>query len=67
MEFAFSSAENLFRERVRTWLAENKPREVRPDDGVAMRDFDLAWQQRKYAGGWAASPGRGNTAARVFR
>lgn len=53
MQFEFSPGEVQFRDKVRTWLAENKPREVRPDDGVAMREFDLAWQRRKYAGGWA--------------
>jgi alkylation response protein AidB-like acyl-CoA dehydrogenase len=53
MQFEFSPGEAQFRDKVRTWLAENKPREVRPDDGVAMREFDLAWQRRKYAGGWA--------------
>jgi alkylation response protein AidB-like acyl-CoA dehydrogenase len=53
MQFEFSPGEVQFRDKVRTWLAENKPREVRPDDGVAMREFDLAWQRKKYAGGWA--------------
>jgi alkylation response protein AidB-like acyl-CoA dehydrogenase len=53
MEFSFSPHENQFRDKVQTWLAENKPREARPDDGIPMREFDLAWQQRKYEGGWA--------------
>ncbi|MDE1154067.1 MAG: acyl-CoA dehydrogenase family protein [Micavibrio sp.] len=53
MEFAFSAEENQFRDKVRTWLAENKPSEARPHDGVPMREFDLAWQQRKYESGWA--------------
>jgi alkylation response protein AidB-like acyl-CoA dehydrogenase len=53
MQFEFSPDEVQFRDKVRTWLAQNKPREVRPDDGVPMREFDLAWQRRKYAGGWA--------------
>jgi alkylation response protein AidB-like acyl-CoA dehydrogenase len=53
MDFTFSAPENQFRDRVRTWLAENKPRKARPDDGIAMREYDLAWQQCKYNGGWA--------------
>ena len=53
MQLEFSPGEVQLRDKVRTWLAENKPREVRPDDGVAMREFDLAWQRKKYAGGWA--------------
>ena len=52
MDFTPSKEERLFRERVRTWLEENKPREERPIDGKALRDFDLAWQAKKYKGGW---------------
>jgi alkylation response protein AidB-like acyl-CoA dehydrogenase len=39
--------------RVRHWIESNRPRDARPDDGFAMRDFDLEWQRRKYEGGWA--------------
>ena len=53
MEYSFSADEAEFRGRVRSWLAKNKPRERRPDDGVPMREFDLAWQKRKYEAGWA--------------
>jgi alkylation response protein AidB-like acyl-CoA dehydrogenase len=53
MEFAFSAEENAFRAKARAWLAENAPREPRPDDGLPMRAFDLAWQKKKYEGGWA--------------
>src|ERR1700751_164181 len=53
MEFAFSGGAGESRSGPRTWLAENKPREPRPDDGLPMREFDLAWQKKKYAGGWA--------------
>lgn len=42
-----------FREDCRAWLADNVPREPRPHDGEAMRDFDLAWQNKQYCGGWA--------------
>jgi len=52
MDFTPSKEERLFRERVRGWLEENKPREERPRDGRPMRDFDLAWQSTKYKGGW---------------
>lgn len=42
-----------FREQCRDWLAENTPREKRPLDGAAMRDFDRKWQRKQYDGGWA--------------
>ncbi len=42
-----------FRERVRDWLAANVPRDRRPADGPAMRDFDLAWQRKQYEAGFA--------------
>jgi alkylation response protein AidB-like acyl-CoA dehydrogenase len=57
------------RSEVRAWLAANAPTAPRPDDGPAMRDFDLAWQRRKHAAGWAgiawprAHGGRGLTLA----
>ena len=35
------------------WLAANAPTEPRPTDGIAMREFDLAWQQTQHRGGWA--------------
>ena len=43
----------LFRAEVRDWLADNVPRETRPPDGLAQRDFDCAWQRRQYDAGWA--------------
>jgi alkylation response protein AidB-like acyl-CoA dehydrogenase len=52
MNFEFTPEERLFREEVRGWLADNVPREKRPPEGPAMRDFDLGWQRRKYEGGW---------------
>lgn len=42
-----------FRDECRSWLADNVPREPGPVDGEAMRDFDLAWQNRQFQGGWA--------------
>jgi alkylation response protein AidB-like acyl-CoA dehydrogenase len=53
MEFAFSAEEASFRKQARAWLEANRPSEPRPDDGMPMREFDLAWQKRKYEGGWA--------------
>jgi alkylation response protein AidB-like acyl-CoA dehydrogenase len=48
-----SDLEVSFRDEVRTWLEANVPEERRPNDGVEAREFDLAWQRRQYAGGWA--------------
>jgi alkylation response protein AidB-like acyl-CoA dehydrogenase len=42
-----------FRNECRDWLEHNVPRERRPPQGRAMRDFDLAWQRRQFDGGWA--------------
>lgn len=42
-----------FREQVRTWLAENVPREHQPHEGPEVRSFDLGWQRLQYEGGWA--------------
>jgi alkylation response protein AidB-like acyl-CoA dehydrogenase len=42
-----------FRDEARTWLAENKPAEPRPQSGQAMRQWDCEWQLRQYDGGWA--------------
>ena len=53
MEFEYAPEDIEFRARVRRWLDRNKPKEPRPDDGLAMRNFDLAWQKRKFEGGWA--------------
>ncbi|MFT3754434.1 MAG: acyl-CoA dehydrogenase family protein [Pseudoxanthomonas sp.] len=53
MNLQFSIEENRFRDEVRTWLAENKPRESRPVHGDAMVEYDRAWQRRQYDAGWA--------------
>lgn len=52
MDLTFSPADQEFRARVRDWLAVHTPRQPRPEDGLAMREFDLAWQRAKFAGGW---------------
>ena len=53
MDITFSAQENLFRDEVRTWIHENKPKEKRPLDGQASTDFDIAWQRTQFEGGWA--------------
>jgi alkylation response protein AidB-like acyl-CoA dehydrogenase len=53
MHFELTPMEARFRTKVRSWLNENKPLEPRPEDGIGMREFDLAWQRKKYDGGWA--------------
>jgi alkylation response protein AidB-like acyl-CoA dehydrogenase len=45
--------EESFRAEVRDWLRANVPRRERPLSGMEMREFDLRWQRRQYAGGWA--------------
>lgn len=42
-----------FRRECRDWLARHVPRQSRPPEGAAMREFDLAWQRCQYDGGWA--------------
>jgi alkylation response protein AidB-like acyl-CoA dehydrogenase len=53
MDLDFSAEEVEFRDEVRTWLHEHAPRETRPSDGPAMREYDLDWQRRQWEGGWA--------------
>ncbi|HVY09772.1 MAG TPA: acyl-CoA dehydrogenase family protein [Mycobacteriales bacterium] len=53
MELALSPEDLVFRQAAREWLQENYPKERRPNDGPAMREFDLEWQRRQWAGGWA--------------
>jgi len=53
MNLDFTPQQSQFREQVRDWLEANKPAHGRPAEGAAGREFDLAWQQTLYAGGWA--------------
>ena len=53
MDLDITPEEAHFRDEVRTWLAENVPREERPRFGEEARAFDLAWQRRQHEGGWA--------------
>ena len=52
MDLDFSAEQVEFRDQVRTWLAENAPRELRPT-GPAIREYDLGWQRTQWEGGWA--------------
>ena len=48
-----SAEEISFRAEVRAWLSENTPAAPRPHvSGQAQRDFDRAWRQRQFDGGW---------------
>ena len=53
MKLTSSGEEQQFRERVRTWLSENVPKESRPLDGPECLEYDKAWQRAQYQGGWA--------------
>ncbi|MFE2985690.1 acyl-CoA dehydrogenase family protein [Streptomyces sp. NPDC059262] len=53
MDLDFTPEQREFREEVRTWLHENKPRDPRPQDPEELRAFDLAWQRTQWEGGWA--------------
>ncbi|GAB2483112.1 acyl-CoA dehydrogenase family protein [Jatrophihabitans fulvus] len=53
MELTEATADGEFRLKVRDWLADNVPREPRPTDRRAGRDFDLAWQRAQFEGGYA--------------
>jgi alkylation response protein AidB-like acyl-CoA dehydrogenase len=53
MDLTFSDGDIHFREEIRAWLETHAPREQRPHDRRAMREFDLAWQQTQWKGGWA--------------
>ena len=54
MHLQFSDSERQFREMVRTWVGDHRPREKRPVRGVGLREFDLAWQRAKFDGGFGA-------------
>jgi alkylation response protein AidB-like acyl-CoA dehydrogenase len=53
MDLDFTPEQVEFRDRVRTWLDENKPAEPRPRDDAGIRAYDLAWQRTQWEGGWA--------------
>jgi alkylation response protein AidB-like acyl-CoA dehydrogenase len=49
----FPAEAREFRQTARDWLTTNAPSGARPHGGEAMRDFDVEWQRRQFAGGWA--------------
>lgn len=53
MDLDFTKEQVEFRDQVRTWLVENKPREARPRDNAGIREYDTAWQKTQWDGGWA--------------
>lgn len=53
MDLDFTREQVEFRDQVRTWLIENKPREPRPRDNAGIREYDTAWQHTQWKGGWA--------------
>ncbi|HEX3707764.1 MAG TPA: acyl-CoA dehydrogenase family protein [Mycobacteriales bacterium] len=53
MDLALSPGDLAFRAAAKQWLRDNYPTAPRPNDGPAMREFDLVWQRRQWDGGWA--------------
>ena len=53
MDLDFTKEDDQFRDRVRTWLLENIPREPRPRAIEEAKAFDMAWQRTLYDAGWA--------------
>jgi len=53
MDLEYSAAEEAFRLRARTWLAENTPSRPRPVDPFEAGAFDREWQRTLHAGGFA--------------
>jgi alkylation response protein AidB-like acyl-CoA dehydrogenase len=53
VEIRFKPAEEAFRAEARAWLEANVPRTPRPADLRGRADWDLAWQRRMHAAGWA--------------
>jgi alkylation response protein AidB-like acyl-CoA dehydrogenase len=53
VDLTLSHEDLEFRATAREWLHENFPKQPRPNDGPAMREFDLAWQRKQWEGGWA--------------
>lgn len=52
MNLDWSEDDRFFRERVADWLADNVPKQARPE-GMAAVEFDRAWQRTLHQGGWA--------------
>ena len=52
MDLTLSQAEETFRDELRAWLADNKPRSE-PSGEEAAFDFRRAWQRQLHEAGWA--------------
>ncbi len=53
MNLQESAEDKAFRADARTWLSQNAPKTVRPQDPTSAIAFDKAWQRSLYDGGWA--------------
>jgi alkylation response protein AidB-like acyl-CoA dehydrogenase len=53
MNLDVSPAERDFRDRARTWLAENSPGEGPTNDPRRAQEFELAWQALQFDAGWS--------------
>lgn len=53
MDLDYSVDDREFRARARAWLADNLPTDPRPPEGLAAAQWDMAWQARLAAGGFA--------------
>ncbi|MBE1552035.1 alkylation response protein AidB-like acyl-CoA dehydrogenase [Mycobacterium sp. OAS707] len=53
MDLQYPPELRKFRDEVRSWLGENAPRDERPGEAKAIREYDLAWQRTQWMGGWA--------------
>jgi len=53
MDLEWSAEDRSFRDEAREWLHANVPKERPPDDGPALRAYDLAWQATQFKAGWA--------------
>ena len=52
MDLRFSSEDEQYRQKLRTWLEDNRPQDVPPKDQDAEFAYRRAWQRRLYDGGW---------------
>lgn len=53
MDLDYSDDDQAFRARARAWLADNLPSEPRPPEGLAAAQWDMAWQSKLAASGFA--------------
>lgn len=53
MDLDVSTAERDFREKIRDWLHDNKPKEERPRHSRDAVEFDRAWQRKLFEAGLA--------------